>query len=70
MVVWAAPTSDKFTEMEIGNVMTTMGTFQGNVYVFNLQRQVSKFVTPAGECDDGVLLVAEVPPNVYLLSLG
>jgi hypothetical protein len=64
MVVWAAPTSDKFTEMEIGNVMTTMGTFQGNVYVVDLRTQVSKFVTPAGECDGGVLLVAKVPPNV------
>jgi hypothetical protein len=68
MVVWAAPTSDKFTEMEIGKGMTTMGTFQGNVYAVDLCRQVSKFVTPAEECDGGVLIITEVPLNVYAHS--
>ncbi|XP_047053886.1 uncharacterized protein LOC124660140 [Lolium rigidum] len=64
MVAWAAPTSDAFTEEDIGQSTTTMGTFQGNVYVVDLQSRVFKFLSPEEQCDAEVALIAEVPLNV------
>jgi hypothetical protein len=65
MVAWAAPTSDAFTEEDIGKSTTAMGTFQGDVYMIDLRRRILKFVAPAEHRDGGaVVLIAEVPLNI------
>ena len=46
----------------------TMGTFQGNVYGVDLERRVFKFVVPAERCDEGVVLLAQVPLEVHVYS--
>ncbi|CAM0884953.1 unnamed protein product [Alopecurus aequalis] len=64
MIVCATPAGNEFTEEEIGKSTTNMGTFQGNVFVVDLQGQVFKLVAPAERCVDGVVLIAQVPLQV------
>uniref|UniRef100_A0ACD5WLC6 Uncharacterized protein n=1 Tax=Avena sativa TaxID=4498 RepID=A0ACD5WLC6_AVESA len=66
MVLCADPTSNVFTEKELGTNFITMVTFQGNVYYADPDGRVFRIVGPAERCH--LELVAQMSPEVELYS--